>query len=94
MQDRLWRFNVQEPSPIQKLAIPYLLQEGDVAIQSYTGSGKVNGRLNGAACGSPCRALVGRTVDGCWCLVLDDFLLAVIYVWRCGLLDSKSLSKS
>lgn len=32
---------ITTPSPIQEAAIPALLQGGNAAIQSYTGSGKV-----------------------------------------------------
>lgn len=42
MQAGLAQQNIVEPSPIQTAAVPVVLTGENVAIQSYTGSGKVS----------------------------------------------------
>lgn len=41
MQGRLAEIGVHEATPVQSAAIPAILTGKNVAIQSYTGSGKV-----------------------------------------------------
>lgn len=43
MQAELRRQDIVEPTPVQAAAIPKVLQGGNVAVQCYTGSGKVCG---------------------------------------------------
>ncbi len=42
LQARLRLLDVQAPTPVQQAAIPRVLSGENIAIQSYTGSGKVN----------------------------------------------------
>jgi superfamily II DNA/RNA helicase len=47
---RLGELKLEEPTGIQAVAVPKILEGGSVAVQSYTGSGKTLG-----ACAYPAR---------------------------------------
>ena len=57
-QDALAAAGIMEPTPVQLEAIPHILRGSDVAVQSYTGSGKVSFTTPSAAAAAIHRTLL------------------------------------